>query len=246
MKYLKKTAVAATFAITTIASPALAQSFSAGIDLNYLGLSHSEGQVVGFGFTAAPEVWVELQSQGGLIYGLRAFRLEADSADPTTRYDNIVMQTIDLSIGKSFSMGSNTEGKVFGGMRFAKYYEQERGITNGLTVPKSYGLLGGIEIVQQMSNNLSLYGGSTAAIMFAPDYTDIWSTLRPDIIVNGTDLTFNTIDLNLGLRYKRQLANGGNWHAGLGLTSKLWNGVSDGDSENISGYGFKLSFGMDF
>ena len=238
MKYLKKTAVAATFAITSIATPTLAQNISAGIDLNYLGLSHSEGQAVGFGFTAAPEIWVELQSQGGLTYGLRAFRLDADSNDPATRYDNIVMQTIDLSVGKSFSMGGNTEGKVFGGMRFAKYYEQERGTTNGLTVPKSYGLLGGIEIAQQMSNNLSLYGGSTAAIMFAPDYTDVGSA--------RTDLTFNTIDLNLGLRYKRQLANGGNWHAGLGLTSKLWNGVSDGDSENISAYGFKLSLGMDF
>ena len=238
MTYLKKSAIAATLAILSATSSAQAQNFSAGVDLNYLALSHSEGQTVGFGYTAAPEVWVELQSQGGLTYGLRAFRLDADSADPTTRYDNIVMQTIDLSVGKSFSMGNTTKGKVFGGMRFAKYYEQERGTTNGLTVPKSYGLLGGIEIAQQMSNNLSLYGGSTAAIMFAPDYTDVGSA--------RTDLTFNTIDLNLGLRYKRQLANGGNWHAGLGLTSKLWNGVSDDDSENISAYGFKLSFGMDF
>ncbi len=238
MKYLKKTAIAATFAITTIASPALAQNFSAGIDLNYLGLSHSEGQTVGFGFTAAPEVWMELQSQGGLTYGVRAFRLDADSSDPTTRYDNIVMQTVDLSVGKSFSMGSNTAGKFFGGMRFAKYSERDRAGGRILDVPKAYGLLGGIEITQQMSSNLSLYGGSTAAIMFAPDYSDGGSA--------ESDLTFNTIDLNLGLKYERQLTNGGNWHAGLGLTSKLWNGVSDGDSENISAYGLKLSFGMNF
>ncbi|WP_428539980.1 hypothetical protein [Profundibacter sp.] len=181
---------------------------------------------------------MDIQSQGGLTYGLRAFRLDADSSDPTTRYDNIVMQTIDLSVGKSFSMGSNTEGKVFGGMRFAKYSERNRSGGGILDVPKAYGILGGITVAQKLSNNLSLYGGSTAAIMFAPDFTDG--------VTAETDLTFNTIDLNLGLKYKRQLTNGGNWHAGLGLTSKLWNGVSDNDSENISAYGFKLSFGMDF
>jgi len=100
-----------------IASPAVAQNFEAGVDLNYLGIAHSEGQAIGFGFNAAPELWVRFNAPSGLYYGLK---------------------------------------------------------------------------------------------------------------------------------YGADLANGRGWYASGGLTAKLWNGVSDGASENTSAYGFKLTVGMNF
>ncbi len=228
----------AAFLAGLIAGPAMGQNFEAGVDLDYLGIAHSEGQTVGFGFTAAPELWVRFNAPSGLYYGLNAFRLSATSSDPATVYDKITMQTIDLTVGKAFSLGGNTRAKLYGGLRHAKYSERRSGGGGTLDVPKAWGVLAGFEVDQPLGDRFSLYGGSEAAILFAPDYTDGGAT--------NQNLTFNTIDLDLGLKYGSDLANGRGWYASGGLTAKLWNGVSDDDSENTSAYGFKLSVGMNF
>ena len=236
---MKKTAIQTTLAgifAACIATPVLGQNIEAGIDLNYLGLAQSEGQAVGFGFTAAPEIWVRATTPSGLTFGLDAFRLQGTSTDPATDYVAIMMQSIDLTVGKNIDLGSNTQAMLYGGLRYATYREDRA--FNFLEVPQAWGMLAGVEVEHAMGSNFSLYGGSEAGIVFAPNYTDDGSAEQ--------NLIFNTIDLDLGMKYSASMGNGGSWFVKGGLTAKLWNGVSDNDSENISAYGLKLSVGMNF
>ncbi len=232
------TSLLSALALCAGVSGASAQNFSGGVDLNYLGLAHSEGQAVGFGFTPAPRIWGEFETSGGLLIGFDWFQLKASSPDLTSRYDEILMRSANLTVGTAFGSGG-TEIKVTGGLAFNSYREDDTVGPNFLEVPNAIGLSAGIEANQDFGNGFSAYGGATGTILYAPEYTDAGITYTAPI-------TYNTIDLELGLQYSGSTGGGNSWFAKAGLGTRMWNGVSDGDSENTSAYGLRLSVGMTF
>ncbi len=227
----------ASAALALFAGSAHAQNFTVGADLNFLTLSHSEGQTIGFPMALAPEIWASYETAGGLDLGLRWFGLDSSTADATSRYGRIKMQTIDLTAAKPIG-GSGFNANLFGGLRHAQYREYENGGVTFLDVPNAYGVLGGLEVNASLSDSLSLYGKGSTSLMFAPTYDD-----------NGfarTNLTFNISEVEVGVQYNRQRANGGDFYLRLSALGKFWAGVSDNDTEDIAAVGAGIDIGMSF
>ncbi len=216
---------------------AQAQSFEVGADLNFLTLAQSEGQATGYGFNLAPEIWANYQTAGGLDIGMRWFWLDATTADPGSDYERVAMQTIDLTLGKPFEIGSGISASLTGGMRYATYTEY-RTPASFLDVPQAYGFMAGLEVNAGLSEAFSIYGKGSSAIMYAPEYADGGFA--------NYDLGFNITEVELGVQFDRPMANGGAFYARLAGVGKIWNGVSDNDSENMSAFGASLDVGVSF
>ncbi len=215
-----------------------ASGFSMGVDLNYLTLGHSEGQTEGFGFTLAPEVWAQYQFGNGLAIGLDYFSLDA-AGPSTSRYDRIVMQTIDLTASKSVAVGNTLDVRFEGGIRYALYREENASSANYLTTNDSYGILAGLDAKVSLSDSISLVGGGKTSLMFAPILTENGST-------TDTDYAYGISEVEFGFQYDKSLNNNSQLFARFSLVGKFWNGVSDDDSENTSAMGANLSLGMSF
>lgn len=216
---------------------AQAQNFEVGADLNFLTLAQSEGQATGYGFNLAPEIWANYQTAGGLDIGMRWFWLDATTPDAGSVYERVAMQTIDLTVGKPFEIGSGISASLMGGLRYATYAEY-RSPANVLDVPQAYGFMAGVEVNASLSEAFSIYGKGSNAIMYAPEYADGGSS--------EFNLGFNITEVELGVQFDRPMANGGAFYLRLAGVGKMWNGVSDDDSENMSAFGASLDLGISF
>ncbi len=236
---LRNTVIAAGVAAlgTLGAAGASAQEFTGGLTAYVLTPFHSEGQTTGFGMTVAPSAWIGYERADGL--GFRASYFGVDAKGPTTsRYDRIVMTTVDLEVTNSFTLGTQTDATFSGGLRYAHYREEDGAGPGYLEFPAAYGLTAGLELKRGITDNLSLFGKGKGAFLFAPN-----------MIENGNPsgaYTFSTGEIEGGLEYRRAYGAGSEFYARLGMTAQIWNGVSDNDSEDTGMAGGLLELGITF
>lgn len=239
MKTSKRTVFCATIALAMMATTATAQDSMVGIDLDFYTLAHSEGQTVGFGFSPSVDLWGKFGTSSGAVFGVNLFLLDSTSADLTTRYDRIVMQSLDLTAGRDFDIGSNIMGTVYAGIGFTKYREEERTSAGYLEIPVAMGPKVGVDMQMDVGGGFTLYGASAASLQYAPQVFE-------NGILADTSFIFNTVDVDMGVQYGGTMGSGKQWFGRAGIGGKLWNGVSDNDSENTAAVGLKVSFGMNF
>ncbi len=209
---------------------------SMGVRLLLLKPYHTEGQFTDYDRKISPLVWLAWQGRSGLGLRARWWQYNDTTNDPAASiYDRVKMRTLDVEATQTFSLGENLHGRVFGGVRFARY-EEAQGIST-LVVPSAWGLVGGVEIRRPLVGGLSLFGESRHALMFDNRWRDGSSQER--------NIVFGTTELNLGMTYEYPLWEGGAVLFGRAMAAaQLWDSVSDGDTESTSLFGYAFEAGV--
>ncbi len=207
-----------------------------GAEVAVLRPFQSEGQMEGFDYKAAPRIWLGWQNSNG--FGLRArwFDYDGGGASPTSIYSDVGMETFDLEVTDTFTLGKKWEGLLSAGVRYAEFTETRTVGGGVLETDGALGLVVGAELYRPLTCNLYLFGIGRTAFMYA-DATNNNGTLNPDT-------TFNISELQVGVEYRRYLSGTTRLFARAAVEGQYWAGMSDRDTEDVSLIGGTFAVGI--
>ncbi len=206
-----------------------------GAELTFLRPFQSEGQMAGFDYTAAPRLWIGWQNSNGLGVRFRWFEYDGSGADASSQYTDVGMETMDLEVTDTFTLGKKWNGLLSAGVRYAEYDERSAG-GGILETDGALGLVVGAELYRALTCNLYLFGIGRTAFMYTDKTNDLGSP--------NPDSTFSISELQVGVEYRRYLSGTTRLFARAAVEGQYWAGVSDGDTEDTSLIGGVFAIGL--
>ena len=200
------------------------QGWTLGLEILALQPYQSEGEYSDTNFDVAWRGSLGYQFNDGLFLKGTYFgyKTEIDNEDLKTQY-------VDLVIGQNFKPMEKLSISPFIGVRWASYQEWDKYVDFD-----GWGIVIGFDATRALGNNFSLYVNAKQSVVFGNDDG-----------TNGDNATVSISEVGAGLQYDFCFGGVvGNVRGGV--EGQYWSGISDGDSEDTSLFGFVLGVNFRF